>query len=452
MNKCKNEEYIRALMLYSAQQANILPVTSTCNVRCIFCSNRQNPPGTEVYAVAPRNLEDIGQSLDFMDEGRPVIIGESVTRISEGEPFTHPYIKEILRLVRRRLPRAPVQITTNGSLLDEHMVSFLSRLGKVTLYLSLNSCNFRIRAEMMGDKSAGRAVRCVRLIKEANLEFHGSLVAMPHVYGWNDLEETILYLAREGAKTIRVFIPGYTRLAPDILRFPPDLPAGVRRLTAGLRNRVPVPVTCEPPAVNNLCPEIAGVIAGSPAERAGIRAGDVIKSIDGVRPYSRVDAFRRLRDGSRPEILLERDNKIFACRLEKKKGESPGVVMEYDLGPEWEDAGRAARRHRAQRVLVLTSTLAREAARLAMNMFGDGFEWKVAACPNRFFGGSIGAAGLLVVEDMIEAVKEFLQKHPRWRPDLVLLPPAAFDHLGRDLTGRSFREVGEKTGLPVEIV
>lgn len=452
MNKCKNVDYIRALMLFSAQQANILPLTSACNVNCIFCSNRQNPAGVEVYTIAPQKIDDIKECLQFMDESRPVVIGESATRICEGEPFTHPNIKDILRLVRRRLPNALIQITTNGSLLDENMVSFLSGLGNVIVYLSLNSSNPGVRRTLMRDKLAEQAVRCVNLLNQVDIEFHGSIVAMPHIYGYEDLEESIRYLAREGARTVRVFIPGYTRLAPDTLRFPPDLPERVRCLVSGLRSEAGTPVTCEPPGLTGLKPEIAGVISGSPAERAGMRPGDVIKIIDGYRPYSRVDAFNRLKESNNPEVFVEQEGTVFNCVLEKVKGQSPGVVMEYDLGPEWEYAGNVARRNRAERVLIVTSGLAREVVARSMHIFGRDFEWRVIAAPNRFFGGSIGAAGLLVAGDMIAAVKEFLHDHPDWIPDLVLLPPVAFDHRGRDLTGHFYREVGEKTGLPVEII
>lgn len=452
MNECSKQDYIKALMLYSAQAGNILPLTSRCNVNCIFCSNHQNSPGVEVFNTKPVGIEEVRECLEFMDIHNPVIIGESVTRISEGEPFTHPQIKDILRLVRRRLPGVPLQITTNGSLLSVDMVSFLAELGNVTLYLSLNSCDPVIRAEMMRDKNAGQAVKSAGLLREAGVRFHGSIVAMPHIYGYDYLWKTILYLAENNAETIRVFIPGYTKNAPDMLRFPPELPGEVRRFVTGLRGKIKVPVTCEPPLPDNLRPEVAGVIEGSPAERAGILPGDIITEIDGYRPYSRVDAFNRLRKAGRPRLLLQRSNKTFACPLEKDAGRPPGVVMEYDLGPEWEDAGKVARRYRAQRLLVVTSSLARNIVPLGMELFAGELQWEVITAPNHFFGGSIGAAGLLVVEDMAGAIKEHLARSPAAPPDLVLLPAVAFDHRGRDLTGRSYKETQEQTRLPVEIL
>ncbi|MTI84883.1 MAG: DUF512 domain-containing protein [Firmicutes bacterium] len=452
MNKCPKQEYIRALALYSAQSGNILPITSRCNVNCIFCSNRQNDPQVEVFNTPLVKLGEIEECLEFMDIHSPVIIGESVTRISEGEPFTHPQIKDILCLVRRRLPHNLIQITSNGSLLNEDMVSFLANLGGIVVYLSLNSCRPEVRADMMRDHDAHRAIMSAQMLNQSKVQFHGSVVAMPHIYGYDDLEETILYLAGEGAQTIRVFIPGYTKKAPDTLRFPPELPGEVRKMISGLRDKINVPVTCEPPALNDLRPEVVGVIAGTAAERAGIAPADLIAEIDDYIPCSRVDAFHRLRDAEYPVVYLERKKETLSCRIRKKAGESPGVVMEYDLGPEWQEINKVAGSYGAKKVLVVTSSLAENIVQLGIKRFAKDLECRVIAARNSFFGGSISAAGLLVLEDMVTAVQEFVSVSGGWTPDLVLLPPVAFDHRGRDLIGISYKEFEEKTGLAVEII
>lgn len=116
INGKKTDGYIESLILRGASEGNILPLTSACNVRCIFCSHRQNPPGVEAYRIPPQGRSEVERILPFMDPERPVVIGESATRIIEGEPFTHPAILEILELIRANLPGATIQITTNGSL------------------------------------------------------------------------------------------------------------------------------------------------------------------------------------------------------------------------------------------------------------------------------------------------------------------------------------------------
>ena len=105
-------------LLYHAQMEGILPVTSRCNMGCIFCSNAYNPKSCEVFAYLEA-LEDIKDTILWLEAQGPVVIGESVTRINEGEPLTHPDFVEILRLVRKSYPERAIRITTNASLFDD---------------------------------------------------------------------------------------------------------------------------------------------------------------------------------------------------------------------------------------------------------------------------------------------------------------------------------------------
>jgi len=74
-------------------------------------------------------------------------------------------------------------------------------------------------------------------------------------------------------------------------------------------------------------------------------------------------------------------------------------------------------------------------------------EARVEAVPSLFFGGNIGAAGLLTVRD-------FLAKYEQiggsgYEPDVVTLPKRAFDPWGRDLEGISYRSFEQISGKPV---
>lgn len=355
----KNAGYIESIILTGAGKGNILPLTSACNVRCVFCSHHQNPSGIEAYRIAPRSLAEVERILSFMDTGRPVVIGESATRIIEGEPFTHPAITEILRLVRATFPRSTIQITTNGSLLDEKMVDFLSRLGNVVVTLSLNSAGEIGRALLMGDVNAGRAVKSATLLKEYGVSFHGSVVAMPHLVGWSDPEEAVRYLCACGAETVRVFLPGFTDLAAPALRFDPSMWEELQLFVSRLREELTVPLTCEPPVISDLEPKVTGVIAASPAAGAGIRAGDIIEAVNGSPAHTRVQAFNQVLKAWSPEVMVKRGNEPMVLQVKKEPGERSGLVMDYDLDPALiGEMARSARRRGASRVLVLTSELA----------------------------------------------------------------------------------------------
>lgn len=450
----KDGGYVRGIILAEAAGGNILPLTSACNVRCVFCSHRQNPPGVEVYRIAPLSLVEVEQALSFMDPEKPVVIGESVTRIIEGEPFTHPAVREILQLVRTAFPDTTIQITTNGSLIDEQAADLLSRLGNVVVYLSLNSAGVVGRALLMGDESADKSIRSAALLRDCGVPFHGSVVAMPHLVGWGDLDETVRYLCAGGAETVRVFLPGFTALAAPALRFKPSLWEELNAFVTRLRGEVEVPLTCEPPLISDLAAEVAGVIRNTPAAEAGIRSGDVIEAVNGLPVHSRVHAFQQVLKAASPEVAVRRGSEALTLHIKKPPGRRSGLVMDYDLDPGLiGEMARAARRRGAAGVLVLTSELAGPVINRGLEQFWQGgAEVEAVAVKNHFFGGSIRAAGLLTVADFSAALENFLEKSTGKKPELVLLPGAAFDHRGRDLTGRSYLELEETFGVTCEVI
>lgn len=444
-------EKVEKLILEAASWGNILPLTSACNVRCLFCSHRQNPKEIVVHRIPPRTREQVSQALQFVDPALPVVIGESVTNIIEGEPLTHPEIKQILSLVRQSLPSTPVKITTNGILLDTQMADFLADLDGLTVYLSLNTVSPTARLTLMGVDDRG-ALPAAGLLKDRGITWHGSLVAMPHVVGWGEIEDTINFMAGAGAATIRIFVPGFTRLAPDALKFGPELRSRLQKLVDRLRPSTGVPLTIEPPVLEDLRAIITGVLAGSPAAGAGLGPGDEVLSVGGHPPRSRVDAFNITRALAGPQLQIRRDATEFGVTLEKAAGATSGLVMDYDLDPVLtRDMSLAARRYRASRVLVVTSAMAGGVMSAALAAMAENdVEFHTVPARNRFFGGSIAAAGLLTLEDMQRAVDHYLgQGGPR--PELILLPPVAFDHRGRDLTGCFYQDGWERHGIPVVI-
>ena len=453
MEKMHND-VINNLILNNAVNGNILPLTSICNMRCLFCSHKQNPAEVQVYHIRPRELADIKETLAYMDPACPVVIGESVTRIIEGEPFTHPQIEEVLRLIREKLPLTPLRITTNGSLLDRNMVGKLAALTGVELNLSLNSASPEARKFLMGDTQGDRSVQSPLLLMEHGVAFHGSVVAMPHLVGWQDIRNTVQYLADCGAITVRVFLPGFTRLAPSCLRFAPELLAELSLFLENLRQETATPLLCEPPVISDFTPVVTGVINHSPAQRAGVNRGDVVTAFNGVSVLTRVEAFEAVYRAASPELKLVRNGKRLTVRLDKNSGEASGLVMEYDLQPRLcEEIRQLIGSRRAGSTVLLTGVLAAPLIRMAVDKFcPEPVDIRILATPNHFFGGSIQAAGLLTVEDFSAALRQYFTTNNDRKPDLILLPGLAFDNRGRDLTGRSYAELEEKYGVETVIV
>ncbi|MFZ5634480.1 MAG: DUF512 domain-containing protein [Bacillota bacterium] len=440
---------VKELLLESAARSNILPVISTCNVRCKFCSHGQNPPTAEALKMPAITMELADEALSLMNPGKPVVIGESVTRLMEGEPFTHPRIKDILLLIRRKMPPAQIRLTTNGTMLDRENVDFLASLGNVLINLSLNSSDVSVRKYLMTDSRAERAVSAPALLQERSIAYHGSVVAMPHLTGWEDLANTLNFLDRHGAATVRVFLPGHTRLSPPELRVPRNLREKLNIFITAVKSGVRTPITLEPSVINNLDAEVAGVMVHSPADRAGVKAGDVIVGVDGIPVQSRVDAFQRVLERRDPSLEVSREGANYFFKIIKEKGRPSGLVFDFDLDPATiREILRAVRRRRANSPLLLTSELGYPAMKLGLQkLSGESPAIRAVAVKNRFFGGSIGCAGLLTVADMLEAAAKYAAG-----TDLVIVPAIAFDIRGRDITGRSCLDLRLAGGPEVEVV
>ncbi|PKM82280.1 MAG: DUF512 domain-containing protein [Firmicutes bacterium HGW-Firmicutes-13] len=437
-----------SLIFSAIQQENILPVTSRCNLNCVFCSHKQNPPGIKVYRLPERKLSEIKESFKYLSGSRKIIIGESATRIIEGEPFCYAGINEILKELRLFFPETPIQITTNGTLLSKDTVKFLKKLEPLELIISLNILNMEKRREFLGDKSARRIREAVEELSAAGLSFHGSVVAMPHLLGWEELEKTLTFLKEKSAKSLRVFLPGFTGLASPSLNFDLSLWKELCSFVSRLKKSFEVPLLLEPPLLNDLAANIEGILEGTPAEETGLKAGDVIISVDGKQVRSRIEAFDLTKGKKDPPVELYRCGSNLNLILKKGKGELPGFVVYRDMDPfQMDKFFKTAQRYKNLKVLVLTSVLGFAFIRNLTEKIPGNSNLTVKAVPNNFFGGSIMSAGLLVTGDFIKVIQE-LQS----RPDLIVIPEIPFDFKGEDLLGNSYLEIQGKTGFPVVLV
>jgi len=455
----------RELALGEAEAAGVLPLTSTCNISCLFCSNRANPPGVRVYYVEPRPLAELQASLRRMGHLDEIVIGESAFRVSEGEPMTHPDFDTVIRSLRSLAPDALLKLTTNGILLDTERAALLAELGPLEITLSVNTVSPEAYQRLHRTEHDPRLTPA--LLAKTGLPYHASVVAVPAVTGPEDLTETVRYLEDHACLDCRVLVPGWTRLTPPAIRDQMPTREEVLEMVQGARTAVDLPVTLEPPQIEDLRARLAGVMPGTAAARAGLRPDDVIVAVDGRAPLTRVDAFRRataaLRRAGTCHLTVERpgETRGFETVLKAETndaarpgnpsglggaglggaglggaglgGARPGFVLDRDIDPAvLYQIVNLANRLAAGRIVILTSILAAPLMEMGFQAVTSG-DVVVVAVASRTFGGSIACAGLLTVDDFAEA----LALGPTPKPgDVVFLPPIAFDKAGLDLLGR----------------
>ncbi|MCX8131326.1 MAG: DUF512 domain-containing protein [Clostridia bacterium] len=452
--KIASKEYI----INTVFRTNILPIITKCNTSCVFCSHKQNPSEIEVFQIPEMKMEDFDELLNYISPNKKIVIGESATRIVEGEPLLHKDFSSILSLIRCRFPETTVQVTTNGILLTEELVDEFVRLGNIELNISVNCVDAEKRNKVLGIKRS-RSVSDIIAMLKGRIKFSGSMVYIPDIMDECDVEDVVLLLDSNDAEAVRIFLPGYTDKTEkhrDIAHIYREVDLLIRVL----RQKYEIPVIVEPPFINDLSARVEGVIRGTPSRAAGIMPGDIIREINGDKVNSRVEAYNKAFSSSNPLLHVERSGKVFEIRLKKPKNSSSGLVFLYDVDPEVVkqierviERNLLPKRHMKNnicknKIWFLTSELAVEIIKKLLDISGLAFDYEIYGIKNRYFGGSIMCAGLLTIQD----IAQFLEEKFRYleKPDLILLPPVMFDFTKRDLLGRSIREIEQEFGVLVD--
>lgn len=447
-------EEVQALIDHAAREQNILPLTSRCDSRCIFCSHHNNPKEVQVISIGTRTLEQIKETMGHLSGGHVITIGESASSIIEGEPTMHPQFKEVISLLRERFPKTPVEITTNGHHLTEDLVKFLAEHQPITMNLSLNSASPEGRKALMGDgeEFARTAIDGVTLMGRYGVPFAGSMVGMPNITGFDDLEQTVRHLADNGAQSVRIFLPGFSRWLKDKDIFPngDEIYDQLKTFVAGLSHDIPCPVLLEPSYVSDLTPVISGMYQGSPAWNAGLRKGDVLTQVNGQTPRCRAEAYAMVHAKKSVKVKYSRGGKLYTAYWENGP-HGAGITMEYDFDMGHAEYAKQVIHTAPGFVLGLCSEFGHQVFQAALACVGtDMSRCALIPTPNLTFGGTIHAAGLLCCSDYRAAFEDYAAAHGR--PGAVILPRVSFNHLGRDLKGVHVSQLQKELGVPVALV
>lgn len=438
----------------SAERGNILAITSGCGARCVFCSHHNNPGDVRTLRIGMRTLDEIRAVMPLLKPDREITIGESATRIIEGEPTMHPDFSQILTELRAGFPYTPIAVTTNGHYLTEELVRHISKTGRVLVNLSLNSASVAGRKTLMGDseEKARTAIDSVKHLRDYGVPFQGSLVAMPNLTGYDDIKSSIGYLANNGAQSVRVFAPAFSKFVKeDIFPDPETIMEELREHIPWLSGGLPCPVLLEPSMVRDLRCTLSGVIKDSPAWRGGLRRGDEIIAIDGKTPRCRVEAFDMLEAEGRHDIIYLHGGTQRHAGLYWAEPGASGIAMEYDFDPARAEYIKRAALTAPGHVLALCSEFAFPILAAVTERFDiPRHSMTIVSVKNETFAGTIRAAGLLCVSDYLKAFGAYTASHQK--PGAVMLPAESFDYLGSDLKGDHFTRLREAFGVPAILV
>ena len=450
-------------------------ISTACNMRCPFCYEEGDPQDGSVLnePAEMATLEEIETRLRYRDARSGTGVFQPLTYINE--IFCNPQAIEIVERLRRACPGEVLTFVTNGTYLTEPIVARLAALQPIFFNFSVNSLDPEIRRKILRDREPETAIRAPELLREYGIPYMGSLVCWPTI-PWSDIRNTVRTLDAAGCAIVRFSLSAYSKhLKGRHFERTAFWDQGLA-VARELMDEVQTPVKVEPYHYmdpTNLA-NLAGVIAGSPAARAGLRTGDRILAVDGVAVPTVNHALSALaqaarrggpvgvryaarRDGATRETSLRRDGGPYGYPFEPLRelaGFEWGAVLVENLRFSYfADMRRIFDARGARRVLICSSELMKPIVEEMIATSGafEDCELHVEVPENRYFGGTVVLGDLLTVEDYVAFVREFSARVP---VDLVVIPSSPFSLGGwqRDLTGTPFTEIERRGGVPVELI
>jgi hypothetical protein len=451
----------------------LTPISSVCNSRCDFCFEENVPYARERSLMS---LAEARTRLKYFDPDTGGCLFPSSR--NHMETFVHPDALEIIELARQRQPGKLFWITTNGSHFTEEVVARLAALKPIIFKLSLNVSDPDLNRQLMHTgRRTETAIESPKLLQKYGIPFMGGIVAWPTI-PLAALEETARYLARHQAYAIRIRLPLSHQWLEHQLTV--DFHEHWRRVgefARALRQSLDVPLFVEPPIywINPIVPEIDGVVQQSPAWRAGLRVGDIVRRINGQPVRTRIESEALLDDChmrgvEQVDIAVERDGELREARLSQPgpdentypysagyfyRGETYGIFHVEDFRlHHLQKAIDLIHRYGARRVLLFTSAVVAPIVEMLVEHvpeFGSALadvDLHLEVIEQNGFGGNYAVMDSRVVDDFRRTIRARLGAG--LRPDLILIPDAFGSPWGTDVFGDSVQNLELEFGIPTE--
>lgn len=448
---------------------NIRHLISLCNCNCEFCYHKNNP--LKIKYVMP--IEEAKTRAKYFNRNNKKGIVSFHNML--GEYFFHPEVMKILEIIREKDPESPIDITTNGTLLSEDIIKKLSQLRPIYINVSLNSVDISLRKKLMKGKGHESILRTIELLKEYHIPFTGSIVAW-YTLPLEIIEKTIEFLDKNNAILCNIFLPGITKFNYTLATVSNLFLHWnkVKKFYFNIRNKFTLPILLIPCAfwIDSIEATIDGVIKNSPAERKGLKRGDVIKKVNNKSIFSRhsficemVDFFNS--NKMNISLTIKRDSRVFKVRFYKDElqghfythfsGFPFGIVMADSVDfSVLKYVKKHALNQGYKKCAIFASPLMFKQIKeidkyLSIKDYFKPIEIKWFITKNYFWGGNIILGDLLTVDDFINLILEN-KKLKEFAPDFIAIPSTFLAMWGRDYLGNSYIEIEKQTGYKIYLM
>ncbi|MDY6833762.1 MAG: radical SAM protein [Chloroflexota bacterium] len=459
-------------------------LATKCNCDCNFCYLKGNPPSVVLKQPRRPAEDELHEAMTRVKYWSPRA-GRALFPNLGGiyEVLSHPGCISVLQALREKSDK-PFRLTTNGESLNSEMVAKLDGLRPLYLYVSLNSSSPQRRRLLMRSKRPRVAIDSLQILREYSIPYAVVIVPWP-VDGidemLDDLSQTVAFADDHGSHLVQINLPGYSQYFSEQKLFDlDDVWSATLSCIGKLRKEFSTPIIAMPTLYEenfyqdrkNL-PYVVGIVRNSPAASCGLRQGDLIVRLNELnvrnRPQAR-DILSNIRRGQRTmvDLVVQRGDSEFNLVINLDNHEYPysvdtdnhlGIIL-LGTGLRVSDIERMRdiiEARKVKHVLFLSSRLVKPTLEQCLNdthlLSNPNWRVDIEIPRNRFFGGNIFMGDLLVVEDFIQHIREYIENQGVM-PELVIIPstPFSLGQWGRDITGRPYLDIERNVGIPVELL
>jgi hypothetical protein len=439
----------------------------------VFCSHKNIGPADYLYRFYDykRRLSEVIEHIDFLDTSKKVFIGESATKIFEGEPFLFRGILEVLKAVRKRVKKAAISITTSGGFIPAAFFEIAEEIAPIEINFSLNSYNKSVRDKIVLDGKTKEAFENFEKLCACagGVKLSVSLMALNASLTPADvlLEDIGKIRRMANISVIKIYLPRFSgaqfhNFFADYGKFERYCLTVKRSLASINDNLCAAPVILEPapPDFDGGDILVHSVLPGSKAAMKNVAPNDKIKAVNDVAPLSKTHAYRLITASKKaPAVTVEPSaggpaREIVFSGYNRENDGACGLVFTADIPGEAIEKLVAINKkleNLREKGIVVTTKLSAEYMTDILEKFNI-TALSAAAFENFRFGGNIDCVGLLTLEDIRANLSSDANKKFRAGGcNAMVLSSLMFDHLGRDLNGENIADFIRGAGFDVII-
>jgi hypothetical protein len=154
--------------------------------------------GILFHKLPPRSMESVREGLSYFLKNHKHVLMNNFRKIYEGESLKHPRFIEVLEMIRKDFPDAPIDIKTNGTQLTKDYIKKIAKYNPIGIEISYMANDAKTFAKILGvsPKHYQTVRNSFKIMKDYEIEVSARITPVLSLNGWDGLEEMVKFVTQ----------------------------------------------------------------------------------------------------------------------------------------------------------------------------------------------------------------------------------------------------------------